>query len=197
MTDADTSIAGYDFGNSQLPGSPVSMGQLALLKQAVMLTDEDQHWLYRAGDLVANRTSEIVAAWRDAIAALPHLAAYYGSNDGVIDPEYKSRVGQRFEQWILDTCRLPYDRAWLDYQHEIALRHTHLKKNLTDQVDALPHIPLRYLIAFSAVINDRIKPFLRIGATPEEADAMHSAWCKSVLLQVALWSRPYASEADW
>jgi hypothetical protein len=76
-------------------------------------------------------------------------------------------------------------------------RHTHLKKNVTDHSNALPHIPLRYLIAFTAVINDRIRPFLLTGVTPAEADAMHSAWCKAVLLQVALWSRPYTAEADW
>ncbi len=173
------------------------MEQLALLKQTVTLTDEDHHWLRRAGEKVKDSTGEIVAAWRDVIAALPHLASYYASADGVIQPDYKSRVAARFERWILDTCLLPYDQDWLDYQHEIGLRHTHLKKNMTDRSEALPHIPLRYLIAFTAVINDRIKPFLQSGVSAVEADAMHAAWCKSVLLQVALWSRPYASESDW
>ena len=187
---------GYDYGSERVPRSPVSTEQLALLKQTVTLTDEDQKWLGRAGEILADRTGDVVAAWRAVIAANPHLASYYGSADGVIDPAYRSRVAKRFEQWILDTCQRPYDRAWLDYQHEIGLRHTHLKKNLADRSDALPQIPLRYLIAFTAVINDRIKPFLETGV-PAETEAMHRAWCKSVLLQVALWSRPYAAESSW
>lgn len=196
MTEARQTIDGYAYGDRRLAPSPVSMEQLALLEQAVALSDEDRHWLRRAGELLAGRTGEVVDAWREVIAANPHLAYYYGGADGVIDATYKSRVAKRFEQWILDTCRRPYDQTWLDYQHEIGLRHTHLKKNQADRSQALPQIPLRYLIAFTAVINDRIKPFLETGA-PEQTEAMHRAWCKAVLLQVALWSRPYAAESSW
>ena len=76
--------------------------------------------------------------------------------------------------------------------------HTHLKKNKTDDANTPPHIPLRYLIAFTAVINETIKPFLaNKGNSLEEVEAMHRAWCKAVLLQVALWSRAYVAESDW
>jgi Protoglobin len=30
--------------------------------------------------------------------------------------------------------------------------------------------------------------------SPEEADKMHDAWFKSVVLQVTLWSQPYVKE---
>jgi hypothetical protein len=64
----------------------------------------------------------------------------------------------------LDTCRRPYDQQWLDYQQEIALRHTRVKKNQTDWADETPeHIPLRYVIAFVYPITATIKQFLAKG----------------------------------
>jgi hypothetical protein len=190
-------IDGYNFGSGEVARSPVSLEQLALLERAVSLTEEDECWLRRAGEVLADRTGEVVGAWREVIAANPHLVCYYGSQAGVPAPAYKAKVAERFKQWILDVCLRPRDQVWLDYQHEIGLRHTHLRKNKVDRAAALPHIPLRYLIAFTAVINDRIKPFLAKGSAPADAEAMHRAWCKAVLLQVALWSRPYAAESDW
>lgn len=189
--------AGYDYGTPSVPRSPVTADELALLERTVGLTADDERWLRRAGEALRGRTADVVGAWRDVIAANPHLAGYYGSADGVADPAYKARVAARFEQWILDLCLRPRDQDWLDYQHEIGRRHTHLGKNLTDRAAAVPHIPLRYLIAFTAVINERIRPFLAAGGTPADADAMHRAWCKAVLLQVALWSRPYVAENVW
>jgi hypothetical protein len=189
--------AGYDYGSPSVPRSPVTADELALLERAVGVTADDDRWLRRAGEHLRGRTADVVGVWREVIAANPHLAGYYASADGVVDPAYKARVGARFEQWILDVCLRPRDQAWLDYQHEIGRRHTHLGKNLADGAVAVPHIPLRYLIAFTAVINDRIRPFLAAGVPPAEADAMHRAWCKAVLLQVTLWSRPYVSEDAW
>lgn len=47
-------------------------------------------------------------------------------------------------------------------------------------------------MAFTAVINDTIKPFLaNKGHAVREVEKMHSAWCKSVHLQIALWTKPY------
>lgn len=197
MNAKNLNIDGYDYGAASVGRSPVSLAELALLERSVALTLEDDRWLKRAGALLAGRTQEVVAAWREVIAANPHLADYYGSREGVADPAYKAKVAARFGQWILDVCLRPRDQAWLDYQHEIGLRHTHLRKNQVDGAAALPHIPLRYLIAFTAVINDRIRPFLAKDVPPADAEAMHGAWCKAVLLQVALWSRPYVAESEW
>ena len=108
------------------------------------------------------------------------------------------KLRERFARWVLDVCRRPFDQDWLNYQHEIGLRHTHLKKNLTDGAQAPPQVPLRYLIAFTAVVNDTIKPFLaKKGNGGEEVEAMHRAWSKAVLLTVILWSRAYVAESDW
>jgi hypothetical protein len=193
-----TAIGGYNYGSGDIAASPVSLEELELLKQTVDLTEADIAWLRRAGDVLEDQTSQVVGAWREVIAANPHLARYYWSREGVPDENYKARVAQRFQQWILDVCRRPYNKPWLDYQHEIGARHTHLKKNAADAANAVPHIPLRYLIAFTAVINNRVKPFLAArGASTADAEAMHSAWCKATLLHVALWSRPYVSESDW
>src|SRR5436853_5408230 len=83
-----------------------------------------------------------------------------------------------FQQWVLDTCLRPYDQDWLNYQQEIALRHTSLKKNKTDNAKSVPTIHLRHVIAFGAVVNDPniIKPFLaKNGHSQAEVEKMHQA----------------------
>ena len=108
-------------------------------------------------------------------------------------PNYLAASNQRFQQWILDTCLRPYDQTWLDYQQEIALRHTSLKKNQVDGVQSTPHVPLRDIIAFIPVMNETIKPYMAAkGHSPEDVEKMHLAWCKSLQLQISLWTGLYA-----
>ena len=185
-------IPGYTYGTPEAVRSPVSLADLELLKKTVDFTDEDQRYLRMAGEVLADQTDEVVKKWRSVIAANPHLAQYSLSPEGKPDAHYSADSGLRFRQWILDTCFRRYDQDWLDYQQEIALRHTSVKKNQTDHVESATYIPLRYVIAFTAIINDAVKPFLGAkGHSPEEIEKMHRAWCKSVQLQIALWSEPY------
>ena len=198
MDNETDEIAGYSYGAKEVANSPVSLEELEQLKQTVTLADEEIPYLRMAGDVLNGQEHQVVDTWRAIIGSQPHLAKYFVAPDGKPDENYKANVKERFARWVLDTCRRPYDQAWLDYQHEIGLRHTHLKKNKTDDANTPPHIPLRYLIAFTAVINETIKPFLaNKGNSLEEVEAMHRAWCKAVLLQIALWSRAYVAESDW
>lgn len=186
-------ITGYTYGTPEAARSPVSLGDLELLKKAVNFTEEDERYLRKAGEVLADQTEEVIKKWRGVIASNPHLAQYSFGPDGKPDAHYSAESGLRFRQWILDTCFRRYDQDWLNYQQEIALRHTSVKKNQTDHVESSAYIPLRYVIAFTAVINDAVKPFLGAkGHSPEEVERMHRAWCKSVQLQIALWSEPYA-----
>src|SRR3712207_128686 len=125
--------------------------------------------------------------------------SYFSNAEGNANEEYLGRVRERFKQWILDTCERPYDQEWLDYQQEIALRHTRAKKNQTDGAQETPdYVPLRYLISFVYPITATIRPFLENkGHTSEEVEKMHQAWFKSVVLQVALWSQPYTKEGEF
>jgi len=53
-------------------------------------------------------------------------------------------------------------------------------------------VPFSDIIAFVAVMNETIKPYLaRQGHEAEEVDKMHLAWCRSIQLQLALWVKPY------
>lgn len=112
----------------------------------------------------------------------------------MLNPAYMAAVRARFGQWIRDTCAANYDRAWLDYQQEIAVRHTAAGKNKIDHVRcAAIFAPHRYLIAFIYPITARIKTFLaKSGHSEAEVDRMHQAWFKSVTMHIALWSQPYA-----
>lgn len=191
-------VHGYDFGSSALPRSPVSLDELELLKQAAGFGAEEEQWLRRAGDVLVDQAEALVDHWRGVLAAQPHLRAYSSHPDGRPNPAYSAASRPRFVQWVRDVFERPFDQAWLDYQHEIGLRHTQAKKNQTDGAEAPPHIPLRYVLAFTAVVITSTKPFLAIEAVaPDDVERMYDAWCKAVMLHVALWSEPYVPLSEW
>ncbi len=189
-------IPGYDYG--RVPPSPVSLHDLENLKKAVLFTEEDARYLRLAGEVLKDQIEEILDVWYGFVGSHAHLVYYFSEPSGQPNTAYLAAVRRRFGQWILDTCFRPYDQDWLNYQHEIALRHHRTKKNQTDKVHSVPHVPLRYLIAFIYPITATIKPFLaRKGHSPDEVEKMHQAWFKSVTMQAALWSYPYAKEGDF
>ena len=194
MNRAADTIPGYDYASPSLSPSPVSLDELASLKVSVGFTDEDERYLHMAGEVLADQTRQIVLHWRSGIIArIPNLARHSKSPDGQPLPEYLAASNLRFEQWILDTCLRPYDQDWINYQQEIALRHTSVRKNQTDNVQSTPYVPLRDILAFLAVINETIRPYLAAkGHAAEEVEKMHLAWCKSMQLQAALWAAPYS-----
>jgi hypothetical protein len=197
MLDSRINIAGYSFGAANVPASPISLQELEQLKISVGFSEEDARHLARAGEVLAGQTKAIVDHWRSGIiASIPHLARHSRDLDGQALPDYLAKSNRRFEQWILDTCFRPYDQDWLNYQQEIALRHTSVKKNQTDRVKSTPYIPLRDIIAFVTVMNDTIKPHLAAkGDTVDDVEKMHAAWRRSMQLQIALFAKPYADPA--
>lgn len=188
---------GYSYGAADIPRSRLSVHDLERLKISAGFTAEDERYLQMAGRVLRDQTREIVSQWRSGIiAAIPHLARHSRTPEGSPIPEYLSRSNLRFEQWILDTCLRPYDQAWIDYQEEIARRHTSAKKNAVDHVRSTPYVPLEDVIAFVAVMNDTIRPWLASGGhAAEEVERMHAAWCRSMHLQMALWLEPYRQDA--
>jgi hypothetical protein len=186
-------IPGYSYGAAEVATSPVSILDLENLKISAGFTEEDQHYLRMAGDVLINQTRQVVEHWRShIIAGIPNLARHSRTPQGNPIPEYLAASNLRFEQWILDTCLRPYDQDWINYQQEIALRHTTSKKNRVDGVQSTPYVPLRDIIAFVAVMNETIKPYLAAnGNSTEDVDRMHRAWCKSIQMQLALWVGPY------
>jgi hypothetical protein len=186
-------IHGYNYGTAEIAVSRISVQDLEELKISVGFTLDDQLQLRLAGEVLAEQTKQIVEHWRSGIiASIPNLSRHSRSPEGEPLPDYAAKSNLRFEQWILDTCLRPYDQDWLNYQEEIALRHTSVKKNRVDNVKSTSYVPLRDIVAFIAVMNETIKPYLAAkGHSAEEVDRMHRAWCKSLQLQVAIWTRPY------
>ena len=191
-------LPGYSYGAAEVATSPVSMLDLESLKISAGFTEEDQHFLRLAGEVLTNQTRQIVEHWRsNIIARIPNLARHSRTPQGDPIPEYLAASNLRFEQWILDTCLRPYDQDWINYQQEIALRHTSSKKNRVDGVQSTSYVPLRDIIAFTAVMNETIKPYLGAkGNSAEEVDKMHRAWCKSIQMQLALWVGPYTDSGQ-
>jgi len=193
-----TDIPGYTYGTDAVSRSPVSLGELELLQTTLLLGEDDRAALRRSGEVLAPQVEAILDVWYGFVGANPHLLAAFTGPDGQPNQEYLAAVRRRFGRWILDTARAEFDQAWLDYQHEIGLRHTRTGKNRTDGVLAADHIPLRYVLALLVPITTTLKPFLADGgAAPEEVEAMQQAWVKAVLLQVILWSYPYVRDGDF
>jgi hypothetical protein len=139
---SQTNIPGYTFGTDAVAHSPVSLGELELLRATLLLGEDDLAALRRSGDLLAGRVEEILDVWYGFVGANPHLLAAFTGPDGRPDQAYLAAVRRRFGRWILDTARAEDDQAWLDYQHEIGLRHHRSGKNRTDSARAAEHIPL-------------------------------------------------------
>jgi Protoglobin len=195
---SQTDIPGYTYGTDAVPRSPVSLDELKLLQATLLLGEDDLAALRRSHDILAPQVEEILDVWYGFVGANPHLLAAFTGPDGQPDQAYLAAVRRRFGRWILDTARADYDQAWLDYQHEIGLRHTGRGKNRTDGVAAADHVPLRYVLALLVPITTTLKPFLaKGGAAPDEVEAMQQAWVKAVLLQVILWSHPYVRDDEF
>jgi hypothetical protein len=191
-------VPGYTYGTDQVAKSPISIAEFKLLKKAVLFTEEDEAYLHMAGDVLADQIEEILDLWYGFVASHDHLVYYFTGPDGQPNADYLAAVRKRFGQWILDTCKRPYGQEWLNYQHEIGLRHHRAKKNKTDGVDSVSNINYRYLVAFIYPITATIKQFLaKKSHQPDEVDKMYQAWFKSVVLQIALWSYPYIKDGDF
>lgn len=179
--------------------SPVSLADLEEMKRSVLFDDTDVTYLRRSHELVKDRVEAILDVWYGFVGANPHLLASFSSKaDGRPLADYLGGVRKRFGQWILDTSRAQHDQSWLDYQHEIGLRHHRLKKNRTDGAASTDLVPFRNLFALIFPITFTLKPFLAApGQSAEDVDRMYAAWVKSCLLQVTLWSHPYVKDGDF
>jgi len=197
MQEGGDPIRGYTYGTAAVSASPVGLDELEKLRISAGFTAEDEQFLRLAGQALNGQTRRIVEQWRSGIiAGIPHLARHSRTPEGEAIPEYLAQSNLRFEQWILDTCLRRYDQDWLNYQHEIALRHTSLRKNQVDGVRSTAFVPFHDVVAFVAVMNETIRPYLASrGNTADEVEGMNRAWCKSMQMQIALWSRAYLDAA--
>jgi hypothetical protein len=193
MNETTSDIPGYTYGTLAVAASSATLDDLQRLKVSAGFNEEDEHYLRMAGAVLEDQVERIVNHWRaNIIADIPHLAAHSRNLDGSANPDYLARSNLRFQQWILDTCLRPYDQDWLNYQQEIALRHTSVKKNRTDNVVSTDHVAYSDIVAFVAVLNETIRPYLAAkGHEDAEVGGMHRAWCKSMHIQMALWGKPY------
>lgn len=189
-------VPGYDFG--KVPDAPTSDADFESLKKTVMWGEEDEKYRKMACEALKGQVEDILDLWYGWVGSNQHLIYYFGDKSGRPIPQYLEAVRKRFGLWIIDTLCKPLDRQWLNYMYEIGLRHHRTKKGKTDGVDTVEHIPLRYMIAFIAPIGLTIKPFLeKSGHPPEAVERMWAAWVKLVVLQVAIWSYPYAKTGEW
>jgi hypothetical protein len=192
-------IPGYTFATSAVAHSPVSPGDFESMKKSVLFGDEDVKYLRLSHEVVKDQVDAILDVWYGFVGANPHLLASFAStSDGKPLGAYLDAVRKRFGQWILDTARAEYDERWLDYQHEIGLRHHRTKKNRTDGAASTALVRFRDLFLLIYPVTFTLRPFLAAkGHAPSDVEKMHAAWVKSCLLQVTLWSYPYVKDGDF
>ncbi|OGB10245.1 MAG: protogloblin ApPgb [Burkholderiales bacterium RIFCSPHIGHO2_12_FULL_61_11] len=193
------SIPGYTYGTNAMMRSPVTLADFELMKKSVLFGDEDVKYLRLSRDIVKDQVEAILDVWYGFVGSNPHLLASFTSkSDGKPLGDYLGAVRKRFGQWILDTAQAEYDQKWLDYQHEIGLRHHRTKKNRTDGAASTEIVPLRNLFLLVFPVTFTLKPFLaKKGHSAEDVEKMYAAWVKSCLLQVTLWSYPYVKDGDF
>ncbi len=196
-TPGNPEIPGYDFGSPGSAQSAVSAEDLLRLEQTLGWTAEDEWLLRKHAVLFETRAEQMVDSWRAVIGAQPHLAQWFFAPDGKPDEMYKARVRRRFVQWVVDVATRPHDRAWLNYQEEIGLRHVPAKKNKTDGCQTPPLVPMRYLLAFMPMVTEVRGFFEDEISDPAELRRVELAWAKAVHLHVVLWTRPYTSDGLW
>ncbi|HEU4408916.1 MAG TPA: protoglobin domain-containing protein [Polyangiaceae bacterium] len=192
-------IPGYTYGTASVSRSPVTLAEFELMKQSVLFGDDDVRYLRASHDVLKDQVEAVLDVWYGFVGSQPHLlASFTGKGDGRPLADYLGGVRRRFGQWVLDTARAEYDQAWLDYQHEIGLRHHRTKKNQTDRAPSTAIVPFRDLFALIFPVTFTLKPFLaKKGHSPDEVEKMYAAWVKSCLLQVTLWAHPYVKDGDF
>ena len=189
---------GYALDDGSLARSPISLAEFALLCQTVGFGDVDRSALTRLGGIFDENVDRFLDRWYAFTASLPHLGFFSEGLDGKPLNEYRAASRRRFRQWILDACRHPFDQSWLDYQHEIGLRHHRTKKNTTDGVESAPNVGLRYVLAQTYPFATELRDFLlELGQSPSDVEPLYQAWSKAVLLSVILWSYPYVVSGDF
>ncbi|RYZ43444.1 MAG: protogloblin ApPgb [Myxococcaceae bacterium] len=194
-----SNIPGYTHGTSSVARSPVSLADFEKMKASVLFGEEDVKSLRMSHDIVKGRVEAILDVWYGFVGSQPHLlASFTAKADGKPLGDYLGAVRKRFGQWILDTSSARYDQAWLDYQHEMGLRHHRVKKNKTDGAPSTDIVPFRDLFALIFPVTFTLRSFLaEQGHGTEDVEKMYAAWVKSCLLQVTLWAYPYVKEGDF
>jgi len=193
------SMTGNTHGTPAIGRSPVTVADFELMKKSALFGEEDLKYLRLSQGIVADQVEAILDVWYGFVGSQPHLlASFTGKSDGKPLGDYLGGVRKRFGKWIVDTARAEYDQTWLDYQHEIGLRHHRAKKNRTDGAASTDIVPFRNLFALIYPVTITLKPFLgNKGHGADEVDKMYAAWLKSCVLQVTLWSHPYIKDGDF
>ncbi len=194
-----SSVPGYAYGHASLAPAPYTLADLKALQASMLFGDDDVKALRQSKAILADQTDAILDVWYGFVAATPELVHFFSdTRTGKPDAAYLEAVRKRFALWILDTADARFDQRWLDWQHEIGLRHNRARKNRTDGAQSVAQVNFRYIPALTIPITTTLKPFLaKKGASAADVEKMHAAWVKAVLLQSILWSQPYIKDGQF
>jgi len=192
-------IPAYSYGTAQVPKSPASMREFVELQTSAGFPDEELRYLRLAGEVLRGRTRQIVEHRRAGIiAGIPNLARHSRAPEGDVLPSTWRRATFALSSgyWIPVCGRTIKTGSTTSRKSRFATLAR--KRTRRTACSSTPYVPLRDIIAFVTVLNETIRPYLAGRGNPaEEVDGMHRAWCKSLHLELALWTRAYSGRDEW
>jgi len=190
-------VPGYTFG--QVSRAPISEKDLQLMLDSVLWTKEDEDNRKVLGDIFKKHMKEILDAIVNYVGSREYLLYYFKDKSGTTTiTEYVSNSVGRIAQWILDCCYRPLDQKFIDYQYEIGLRHTPLKKGKADNVQTVDLVHARYMVTFIFPFTAALKPFIQKEVEDFVlADKLYHTWFKLVTVCASIYIYPFVKEGWW
>ncbi|MBS0026125.1 protoglobin domain-containing protein [Chitinophaga sp. 22321] len=174
---------------SENPQYPPDAQTLVRLKRMLLFTNEDEHYLIMAGNILVAHTEDILNNWYDFILKNDYLA-YYFTRDGTPDASYLETLRPHFRQWITGLCTRQEGKSWWQFEERIA-EQLHLTPGSASELEPLPMVYLRYLSTFIYPVSEAGRPYLdRYGHPGEDVERMQQAWFKAISFSVLLWVYP-------
>jgi len=123
----------------------------------VLFTEEDKQYLRMAGSILQKQTDAILDLWYNFVGSHPISFSILANLNSLIQPTWEQFVNASSNGFLTLATESMTRLGWTI--NEIGLRHHLTKKNQTDQVQSVPMMPLRYLIAFIYPITATIRTF--------------------------------------
>ena len=71
-----------------MPAAPITLGELGLIQQSLLMGEEDVKYLRMSRDVLEPHVEELVGVWYGFVGSNPHLLASFSSASGEVDSAY-------------------------------------------------------------------------------------------------------------
>ncbi|MDT7892073.1 MAG: protoglobin domain-containing protein [Thermoproteota archaeon] len=192
-------IEGYIYGKPEVPKAPMTKEEFSLLLDSALWSKEDEENRKIIGEIIKENMKDILNAIVNYFGSRDYLLYYFKDKKGETTiTEYVNNTVDRLAQWLLDICFRPLDENFINYHYLIGLRHTYEQKGKADNVQTVPHIPMRYMVTCIYPITVVLKGFIaKKIEDPELVERLYNTWFKLQVITTALFLIPYTKQGWW